>query len=318
MGAQLSGTDFSGAILKHVSFDGSRGFGINFDRGIVHNVTYDGTESAGSTFRGSIFGVVGLHRRLLKSVDFDGALVFDPASSTPSPPRLRPRVSPRALRLEPITPEEFARHPRWADAWLDGLEDEAGLSDHPHRIRDDRLSQGDFRLSRRHLRPQRKGLVRCQPAALRGRLCRGRQGVRRGARPPARGDSRPVQFEPRINGSISRVNRDIRFSKDKRPYKEHLDLWFWHGDKRSWERPGFWFSLTPKAVYCGSGMYMFQGSMLEGYRQSVIHPRSGKALAAGRRDRGQGRLPSEERRGSACRPASKPMRTVPSTCSTKG
>lgn len=89
-----------------------------------------------------------------------------------------------------------------------------------------------------------------------------------------------LKFEPRINGSIARVNRDIRFSKDKRPYKDHLDLWFWHGDKRSWEQPGFWFSLTPKAVYCGSGLYMFQGERLDAYRQSVIHPRSGKALAA--------------------------------------
>ena len=89
-----------------------------------------------------------------------------------------------------------------------------------------------------------------------------------------------LKFEPRINGSIARVNRDIRFSKDKRPYKDHLDLWFWHGEKRSWEQPGFWFSLTPKAVYCGSGLYMFQGERLDAYRQSVIHPRSGKALAA--------------------------------------
>jgi uncharacterized protein (TIGR02453 family) len=89
-----------------------------------------------------------------------------------------------------------------------------------------------------------------------------------------------VQFEPKINGSIARINRDIRFSKDKRPYKTHLDLWFWHGDKRSWEMPGFWFSFTPTAIYAGSGLYMFQGERLEAFRQSVIHPRSGKALAA--------------------------------------
>src|SRR3954447_12759897 len=31
-----------------------------------------------------------------------------------------------------------------------------------------------------------------------------------------------VQFEPKVNGSLSRINRDIRFSKDKRPYKDHL------------------------------------------------------------------------------------------------
>ena len=87
-----------------------------------------------------------------------------------------------------------------------------------------------------------------------------------------------VQFEPKINGSISRINRDIRFSKDKRPYKDHLDLWFWLGEKKGWDMPGFWFRLTPQAVYLGSGMHGFDKQMLEGFRNSVIHPRSGKAL----------------------------------------
>lgn len=98
--------------------------------------------------------------------------------------------------------------------------------------------------------------------------------------PKLRSISPTVQFEAKINGSVARINRDIRFSKDKRPYKDHLDLWFWHGDRRSWQQPGFWFSLTPKGVYCGSGLYIFEGERLDAYRQSVIHPRSGKALAA--------------------------------------
>jgi uncharacterized protein (TIGR02453 family) len=89
-----------------------------------------------------------------------------------------------------------------------------------------------------------------------------------------------VQFEPRINGSLSRINRDIRFSKDKRPYKDHLDLYFWHGEKKGWDSPGFWFRLAAKTVYMGSGMYGFMPEQLESFRQSVIHPRSGKALLA--------------------------------------
>ena len=87
-----------------------------------------------------------------------------------------------------------------------------------------------------------------------------------------------VQFEPKVNGSLHRINRDIRFSKDKRPYKEHLDLWFWHGEKKSWSAPGFWFSLTPGHVRLGVGMYGLDKDQLDSFRQSVIHPRSGKAL----------------------------------------
>jgi uncharacterized protein (TIGR02453 family) len=87
-----------------------------------------------------------------------------------------------------------------------------------------------------------------------------------------------VQFEPKVNGSISRINRDIRFSKDKRPYKDHLDLWFWHGDRRGWDCPGFWFRLTAEKVYLGTGMHALQKERLESFRHAVVLPRSGKAL----------------------------------------
>jgi uncharacterized protein (TIGR02453 family) len=42
-----------------------------------------------------------------------------------------------------------------------------------------------------------------------------------------------IEAQPRVNGSIFRVNRDTRFSKDKSPYKDHLDFWFWEGERRS-------------------------------------------------------------------------------------
>jgi len=89
-----------------------------------------------------------------------------------------------------------------------------------------------------------------------------------------------VRFEPKINGSIQRINRDIRFSKDKRPYKDHLNLWFWTGDSKAWQTPGFWFSVSASRVYLGVGMYGFDRDQLDSYRQSVIHPRSGRALLA--------------------------------------
>lgn len=79
---------------------------------------------------------------------------------------------------------------------------------------------------------------------------------------------------------MARINRDIRFSKDKRPYKDHLDLWFWHGDKKSWDQPGFWFRITSDEILLGVGVHQFMADALEGFRQSVVHPRSGRALLA--------------------------------------
>lgn len=98
--------------------------------------------------------------------------------------------------------------------------------------------------------------------------------------PKLRAISPDVQFDAKINGSLQRINRDIRFSKDKRPYKEHLNCYFWHGDRKSWQAPGFWFSLGATEVHMGVGMYGLEKETLESFRQSVIHPRSGKALLA--------------------------------------
>ena len=89
-----------------------------------------------------------------------------------------------------------------------------------------------------------------------------------------------IQFEPKVGGSMHRVNRDIRFSKDKRPYKDHLDLWFWHGERKSWGYPGLWFSLSATQLRLGAGMYGLDKEGLETFRHSVVHPRSGKALLA--------------------------------------
>jgi uncharacterized protein (TIGR02453 family) len=87
-----------------------------------------------------------------------------------------------------------------------------------------------------------------------------------------------VKFDPRVNGSIGRINRDIRFSKNKQPYKTHLALWFWHGDRRGWDRPGFYLHLGRDGFFIGVGMHGLAGEVLESFRQSVIHPRSAKAL----------------------------------------
>ena len=85
--------------------------------------------------------------------------------------------------------------------------------------------------------------------------------------------------DPRVGGSIFRINRDTRFSKDKRPYKDHLDLWFWQGAGPSRERPGYFFRLTPEALFLGAGMHHFERPLLERYRAAVVDDRRGAALA---------------------------------------
>ena len=89
-----------------------------------------------------------------------------------------------------------------------------------------------------------------------------------------------VNVEPRVNGSIMRINRDIRFSKDKSPYKDHLDLWFWTGDRKGWDSSGFFFRLAADRLLLGAGMHRFEADALARYRAAVRDERRGAALTA--------------------------------------
>lgn len=86
-----------------------------------------------------------------------------------------------------------------------------------------------------------------------------------------------VHADPRVTGSIFRINRDTRFSKDKRPYKDHLDLWFWEGEGASRDCPGYWFRLAPEQLILGAGKHRF-GDRLPEYRDAVADAGRGDAL----------------------------------------
>ncbi len=87
-----------------------------------------------------------------------------------------------------------------------------------------------------------------------------------------------VNAEPRVNGSIFRINRDIRFSKDKTPYKDHLDLWFWEGERKG-AVSGLFFRLTKDALILGAGAHGFDPKRLAAYRGRIVDDSARAALA---------------------------------------
>ena len=87
-----------------------------------------------------------------------------------------------------------------------------------------------------------------------------------------------IEATPKVNGSIRRISRDIRFSKDRRPYKNHLDFYFPHSGFKG--RPGYWLRITPKRVGIGSGLHSFDDGVLAKWRKAVDTDVTGKPLAA--------------------------------------
>jgi uncharacterized protein (TIGR02453 family) len=89
-----------------------------------------------------------------------------------------------------------------------------------------------------------------------------------------------IRFEPKIGASLQRPNRDTRFDTGKAPYKEQIDIWFWHGDKKGWDQPGFFLRIAPDSLWIASGMMHILWPQLAAYRDAVVADRSGEALVA--------------------------------------
>jgi uncharacterized protein (TIGR02453 family) len=86
--------------------------------------------------------------------------------------------------------------------------------------------------------------------------------------------------DPRVNGSIFRINRDTRFSKDKRPYKTYLDIFLWQGDGPSRGSPGFFFRLHPDGLTLAAGRHHFEPDLLGRYRDTLADEVAGAPLLA--------------------------------------
>jgi uncharacterized protein (TIGR02453 family) len=81
-----------------------------------------------------------------------------------------------------------------------------------------------------------------------------------------------------VRGSIFRINRDIRFNSDKRPYKDHLDFWFWEGDRKA-SVSGLFLRVWPDGVVVGAGAHGFDKHHLATYRDAVADTTTGAELA---------------------------------------
>lgn len=88
-----------------------------------------------------------------------------------------------------------------------------------------------------------------------------------------------IVADPRVDKSIFRIFRDTRFSRDKSPYKTHLGVFFWEGDRPKMECSGFYFHLEPPVLMTATGMHCFPKTILGPYRDFVVDPKHGPALA---------------------------------------
>ncbi|MFW9794827.1 MAG: DUF2461 domain-containing protein [Candidatus Thorarchaeota archaeon] len=88
-------------------------------------------------------------------------------------------------------------------------------------------------------------------------------------------------YDTRTNGrgSILRIYRDIRFSKDKTPYNTRLRFRFGEGTREKGLYPGFFFGMDETGGRLLGGIHKFAKPTLDRYREAVVDENSGKMLA---------------------------------------
>ena len=81
--------------------------------------------------------------------------------------------------------------------------------------------------------------------------------------PHFRADPRPS------GGSLFRIHRDIRFSKDKTPYKTNVGAHFRHVAGKGAHAPGFYIHLEPGDCFAGCGVWRPDSRALGRMRDAV-------------------------------------------------
>jgi uncharacterized protein (TIGR02453 family) len=84
-----------------------------------------------------------------------------------------------------------------------------------------------------------------------------------------------INFEPLLKGleaknCIFRINRDIRFSNDKSPYKTNMGAFIVRGGKQNGDKyTGFYFHIEPGKCMLAGGAYMPPSQWLTAIREKI-------------------------------------------------
>ena len=78
-----------------------------------------------------------------------------------------------------------------------------------------------------------------------------------------------VALPNRMGGSLMRVYRDTRFSKNKLPYKTNIGIQFRHEQAKDVHSPGYYVHLAPDDVFLGAGMWRPDSDSLRKIRERI-------------------------------------------------
>ena len=88
----------------------------------------------------------------------------------------------------------------------------------------------------------------------------------------------------RTGGSLMRIHRDTRFSRDKTPYKTNIGIQFRHERGRDVHAPGFYVHIEPGGCFLGAGLWRPDSGALRAIRNEIVdRPKAWRGASRGKR-----------------------------------
>ncbi len=78
-----------------------------------------------------------------------------------------------------------------------------------------------------------------------------------------------IKAKPKVSGSLFKIYRDTRFSKDKTPMKDKIGIIFWQGHAHRMQSASYYFFFNTQMYYIATGIRTFKPPLLKAYRKYI-------------------------------------------------
>ena len=87
-----------------------------------------------------------------------------------------------------------------------------------------------------------------------------------------------IKAQPKVSGSLFKIYRDVRFSKDKTPMKDKIGLLFWQGLGHRMQSSSFYMHYTKQSYFVAAGIRGFKAPLLKTYRKYMQNEKNRESL----------------------------------------
>ena len=87
-----------------------------------------------------------------------------------------------------------------------------------------------------------------------------------------------IKALPKVSGSLFKIYRDVRFSKDKTAMKNKIGLLFWQGLGHRMQSSSFYMHYTKDTYFIAAGIRSFKAPLLKTYRNYIKHEKHRASL----------------------------------------